>query len=110
CAAAVTLPMLIASRVLQGLGAAWLMPSSLALIAHTFPNTRERRRALGIWGGASGIGLALGPVLGGVLTSAFSWRAIFLVNVPVAAIAGVLLLRHVQETRRHQHRLAIPGH
>ena len=109
CAVAVSLPMLIASRVLQGLGAAWLMPCSLALIGHTFPGPLERRRALAIWGGASGIGLASGPVLGGVLTSAIGWRAIFLVNVPVAAVAGLLLLRHVQETRRHRHPLDVAG-
>ncbi|HMC81551.1 MAG TPA: MFS transporter, partial [Acidimicrobiia bacterium] len=109
CSAAVSLPMLIASRLLQGLGAAWLMPCSLALIAHAFPKAQERRRALAIWGGVSGIGLASGPVLGGVLTSAISWRAIFLVNVPVAAIAGRLLVRHVQETSRHRQPLDVPG-
>jgi DHA2 family methylenomycin A resistance protein-like MFS transporter len=109
CTVAKSLPMLIAACVLQGLGAAWLMPCSLALIAHTFPDAHARRRALAIWGGASGIGLASGPVLGGVLTSAISWRAIFLVNVPVAAVAGLLLVRHVEETRRHQHDFDIPG-
>jgi MFS transporter, DHA2 family, methylenomycin A resistance protein len=109
CAAAVSLPMLVVARVLQGFGAAWLMPCSLALVAHAFPGRRERRRALAIWGGASGIGLASGPVLGGVLTAAIGWRAIFLVNLPVAAVAGALLLRHVQETRRHAHPLDLPG-
>lgn len=105
CSGAVSLSMLIASRVLQGVGAAWLMPCSLALIAHTFPDIQERRRALAVWGGASGIGLASGPVLGGVLTSAISWRAIFVVNVPVAVLAAWLLGRHIEETRRHHHRL-----
>jgi DHA2 family methylenomycin A resistance protein-like MFS transporter len=109
CALAASLPMLIASRALQGLGAAWLMPCSLALIAHTFPEPSARRRALAIWGGASGVGLSCGPVLGGVLTSLVGWRAIFLVNVPVAALAAVLLLRHVEETRRHEHHLDLPG-
>ncbi|MDQ1515304.1 MAG: hypothetical protein QOE80_1134 [Actinomycetota bacterium] len=109
CSAAFSLPMLIASRLLQGLGAAWLMPCSLALIAHTFSRLEERRRALAIWGGVSGIGLACGPVLGGILTSLISWRAIFLVNIPVAAIAGRLLVSHVQETPRHRHPLDVPG-
>src|ERR1700749_4467433 len=58
CGGAGSLPALIAARVLQGAGAAWLMPCSLALIAHAFPEAQPRRRALALWGGASGIGLA----------------------------------------------------
>jgi DHA2 family methylenomycin A resistance protein-like MFS transporter len=109
CACATSLTALIVARVIQGAGAATLMPCSLALIAHTFPDPLERRRALGVWGGASGIGLAAGPVLGGVLTAALGWRAIFLVNVPIAAAAGELLRRHVEETPRHHHPLDPPG-
>src|SRR5882762_3983804 len=100
CAGASSLTALIVARVVQGTGAAALMPCSLALIAHAFPGPRDRRRALGLWGGASGIGLAAGPVLGGVLTAALGWRAIFLVNLPIAAAAGELLRRHVGETPR----------
>src|SRR4051794_1713724 len=91
CACAGSLTALIVARVIQGMGAAALMPCSLALIAHPFPASRARRRALGLWGGASGIGLAAGPVLGGIITAAFGWRAIFLVNLPIAAAAAVLL-------------------
>jgi DHA2 family methylenomycin A resistance protein-like MFS transporter len=109
CAGATSLTMLIAARIVQGAGAAGLMPCSLALIAHTFPDTHKRRRALAVWGGASGIGLAAGPVLGGVLTATVGWRAIFLVNVPAAAAAAALLLRHVNETRRHRRPLDLPG-
>jgi MFS transporter, DHA2 family, methylenomycin A resistance protein len=109
CAGATSLTGLIVARVVQGAGAATLMPCSLALIAHAFPEAHERRRALGLWGGASGIGLAAGPVLGGVLIAALGWRAIFLVNVPIAAAAALLLVRHVDETRRHGHPLDIPG-
>ncbi|WP_067664771.1 DHA2 family efflux MFS transporter permease subunit [Nocardia miyunensis] len=105
CSAANSMEMLVAARVVQGFGAAWLMPCSLALIAHTFPDPRERGRALAIWGGVSGIGLASGPILGGVLTEAIDWRAIFVVNVPVAVITAWLLGRRVAETRRHRHRL-----
>jgi DHA2 family methylenomycin A resistance protein-like MFS transporter len=74
-----------------------------------FSEPRDRRRALSLWGGASGIGLAAGPVLGGVLTAAFGWRAIFLVNLPIAAAAAELLRRHVEETPRHRHPLDLPG-
>jgi MFS transporter, DHA2 family, methylenomycin A resistance protein len=109
CSVAGSMATLIAARVIQGAGAAWLMPCSLALIAHSFPEGHARRRALAVWGGASGVGLAGGPVLGGILTSAISWRAIFLVNVPVAIVAAVLLGRHVAETRRHRHPLDAPG-
>src|SRR3954452_13847133 len=109
CAGAASLTVLVAARVVQGSGAAALMPCSLALIAHAFPDAHDRRRALGLWGGASGIGLAAGPVLGGVLIAAFGWRAIFLVNVPIAAAAALFLLRRVEETRRHRHRLDVPG-
>lgn len=109
CAFAASLTALIASRAVQGAGAAAMMPCSLALIAHMFPEPHDRRRALGVWGGASGIGLAAGPVLGGVLTAALGWRAIFLVNVPIAAAAAELLRRHVQETPRHPHPLDVPG-
>jgi DHA2 family methylenomycin A resistance protein-like MFS transporter len=109
CACATSLPALIVARVVQGAGAAALMPCSLALIAHTFPGPRDRRRALGLWGGVSGIGLAAGPVFGGILIAAFGWRAIFLVNLPIAAAAAGLLRRHVGETPRHRHPLDLPG-
>jgi MFS transporter, DHA2 family, methylenomycin A resistance protein len=109
CACATSLTMLIVARVIQGAGAAALMPCSLALIAHMFPDSRDRRRALGMWGGASGIGLAAGPVLGGILTAALGWRAIFLVNLPIAAAAAELLRRHVGETPRHRHPLDLSG-
>ncbi|MFF3572411.1 MFS transporter [Nocardia jiangxiensis] len=105
CSAAGSMEVLVAARIVQGAGAAWLMPCSLALIAHTFPDPRERGRALAVWGGVSGIGLASGPILGGVLTETIDWRAIFLVNIPVAAITAWLLGRRVAETRRHRHRL-----
>jgi DHA2 family methylenomycin A resistance protein-like MFS transporter len=109
CAGAASLTVLIAARVVQGAGAAALMPCSLALIAHGFPEAHARRRALGLWGGASGIGLAAGPVLGGVLIAASGWRAIFLVNLPIAAAAAWLLVRHVGETGRHRQPLDVPG-
>ena len=79
---------LIAFRSLQGLGAAMLSPAALSILTTTFNEGRERNLALGIWGAASGSGGAAGVLLGGALTSAFSWSWIFFINVP----AGVLVL------------------
>src|SRR5213595_3457829 len=76
---------LIAFRCLQGLGAAMLSPAALSILTTTFEEGRERNRALGIWGAVAGSGGAAGVLLGGVLTSAFSWPWIFYVNVPVGA-------------------------
>jgi EmrB/QacA subfamily drug resistance transporter len=87
---------LIAFRCLQGLGAAMMSPAALSILTTTFREGRERNRALGIWGAVAGSGGATGVLLGGILTSAFSWPWIFYVNVPVgAAVIAVspLLLR-----------------
>lgn len=105
CAAATSIGTLVVARVIQGSGAAWLMPCSLALIAHAFPDQSARRRALAVWGGVSGIGLGSGPVVGGLLASTIGWRSIFLVNLPVAAGALLLLRRHVAESKPHRHPL-----
>src|SRR5689334_23558606 len=78
---------LIAFRCLQGLGAAMMSPAALSILTTTFEEGRERNRALGIWGAVAGSGGAVGVLLGGVLTSAFSWPWIFFVNVPVGAAA-----------------------
>src|SRR5437870_9885088 len=77
---------LIAFRALQGLGAALVSPAALSILTTTFAEGRERNRALGIWGAVSGSGAAAGVLLGGALTSAFSWSWIFFVNVPVGAL------------------------
>ena len=100
CAVANSVAFLIAARVAQGIGAAWLMPCSLALIAHTFAEPHARRRALAVWGAVSGVGLASGPVVGGILVTSVGWRAIFFANVPVGLAAGWLLVLHAEETPR----------
>jgi DHA2 family methylenomycin A resistance protein-like MFS transporter len=100
CALAPTTATLIAARAVQGVGAAAVVPCSLALIAHRFPQGRARSRALGIWGGVSGIGLAAGPLVGGGLTAAFGWRSVFVAVVPLAAFSGIVLAARVQETPR----------
>lgn len=98
CALAPDLRVLLAARSLQGLGSAMLMPNSLAILGQTF--TAERKgRAVGIWAAASAITGALGPVLGGWLVDLGSWRAIFLINLPIAAVAIVLALRYIPEDR-----------
>jgi len=94
CAVADSVAFLIAARVAQGVGAAWLMPCSLALITHTFIEPQARRRALAVWGAVSGVGLASGPLVGGILVASVGWRAIFLANVPVGLAAAWLLMRH----------------
>jgi len=77
----------LAARAVQGLGGALVFPSTLALINVRFAEGEERNRALGVWAGAGAAGLVIGVLLGGVLTSAFGWRAVFLVNVPLAGLA-----------------------
>ena len=89
---------LIAARGLQGAGAALLVPNSLAIVSAAFPE-KERGRAIGTWAGASALTTSLGPVLGGWLTDAWSWRAIFFINVPVAAVAVALAVWHMPESR-----------
>ena len=89
---------LVASRAVQGLGAALMMPGTLSIITNTFPPA-ERGRAIGTWAGVSAIALALGPLLGGWLTEDVSWRAIFFINLPVAAVAVVVTLFATHESR-----------
>lgn len=100
CGFAPSASWLIGARALQGVGAALLVPSSLAIISAAFPE-EERGRAIGTWAGASALMTSLGPVLGGLLTDAWSWRAIFFINVPVAAAAIAITIRHTPETHDH---------
>jgi EmrB/QacA subfamily drug resistance transporter len=90
---------LIASRAVQGLGAAVITPSALSIVMTTFDEGAERNKALGIWGALGGGGAAVGVLAGGVLTTYLSWRWIFFVNVPVGILAFVLTPRVVRESR-----------
>ncbi len=101
----------LAARAVQGLGGALVFPSTLALINTTFAEGRERNRALGVWGGAGAAGLVIGVLLGGVLTRAFGWEAVFFVNVPLAGGAMVLALRwiDVDVARDRNRRFDLPG-
>jgi len=90
---------LIASRALQGVGAAVITPSALSIVMTTFEEGAERNKALGIWGALGGGGAAVGVLAGGILTTYLGWEWIFFVNVPVGAVAFVLAPRFVRESR-----------
>jgi len=100
--------LLIASRALQGAGAAAIMPLSLTLLAGAVP-AAKRALAIGVWGGVSGLGVALGPVVGGAVVDGVSWQAIFWLNVPVAVIAVPLALYALSESRGRRERLDVLG-
>ena len=89
---------LVAGRAVQGVGAALMMPGTLSIISNAFP-PEERGKAIGTWAGVSAIALAVGPVVGGWLTEEVSWRAIFYLNLPIAALAIVVTLFAAEESR-----------
>lgn len=97
CALAPSVGVLVLARVLQGVAAALLVPESLAIISASFPEN-ERGRAIGTWSGLAGVSTALGPFLGGWLIDSVSWRFVFLINLPLAAVAMGLGRRFVPET------------
>ena len=78
--------MLIAARASMGIGAALIMPSTLSIITDMFRDGAQRQRAIGLWAGTSGVGIALGPIIGGLLLAHFWWGSVFLINLPIAAI------------------------
>jgi EmrB/QacA subfamily drug resistance transporter len=90
--------MLIAARAVQGLGAALLMPTGLAIIAATFTTTRERTAALGIWGAVGALGLAIGPAVGGVISQHLHWGWIFLINVPLGVVTAAIAIPSIAES------------
>jgi EmrB/QacA subfamily drug resistance transporter len=99
CALAPSLGFLIAFRVLQAIGGAMLTPVGMSIVRNVFVDPRERAQAIGIWGAAFGVSAALGPVLGGLLVSSISWRAIFFINIPFGIAAIVLGALFVPESR-----------
>jgi len=98
CAIAPNVELLVAARVLQGVGGALLTPGSLSIIESTF-RKEDRARAIGAWSGLGGVAAAVGPLLGGYLVDAVSWRAIFLINLPLGAFVVLMARRHVPESR-----------
>ena len=109
CGAAQSPTMLIVCRAVQGIGGAVMFSTSLALLAQSFQGA-ARGTAFGVWGAVTAMSTALGPVLGGILTTALSWRWVFFVNLPIAVVAIAITLRAVAESpRAESRRLDLPG-
>src|SRR5438067_3272846 len=110
CGLAPTLDVLNIARMIQGIAAATVNVSSLALVSSAFPQPKQKARAIGIWTAIASTATAVGPTLGGLLVQASGWRSIFLVNVPVGIIAVILTLRFVAESRDpRERRFDLPG-
>jgi MFS transporter, DHA2 family, methylenomycin A resistance protein len=110
CALAPTLWVLIAARLCQGIGAAVLVPNSLALLNHAYPNESKRHRAVGIWAAGASASLTAGPLVGGALIALVGWRSIFLINLPIGLAGMWLAWRYASETSRSATRmLDLPG-
>jgi MFS transporter, DHA2 family, methylenomycin A resistance protein len=93
CGLAPTTDVLVATRVVQGLGAAVLLPGTLATIADAHPDPTARARAIAVWAAIGSVALPAGPLVGGLLVEAFGWRSVFLVNVPVVLVSGLVVAR-----------------
>jgi EmrB/QacA subfamily drug resistance transporter len=99
CSVAPTITMLIAARLIQGIGGSMLNPVALSIISQIFVERVERARALGFWGAVVGISMALGPIVGGFLIDAVGWRSVFWINLPICAAAIILTAVFVPESK-----------
>src|SRR5215475_8897717 len=110
CGLAGSASVLIGARVIQGLGAAMMNPATLSIITVTFP-PRQRGTAIGIWAGVSALALAIGPLVGGIITEQVNWNWIFFINVPVGILAVAAAYAFITESRdeSHEQRPDIPG-
>lgn len=104
CAFAPSTLFLIGARLVEGLGAALIVPGSLALLQQAYPAPGTRARAIGLWGSMAGIAASAGPLLGGLLVTTVGWRWVFLINLPVGAVCLALTVRHVSRSPRHADR------
>jgi len=110
CGLAPSTGVLITARIVQGIGAALLLPGTLAIISRAFPNRGEQARAIGIWAGVGSVALPAGPLLGGLLVQGLGWRWVFFLNVPIVLVAGVVAARIVRpEVERGTGRLDRAG-
>ena len=108
CSLAHTIGALIGYRALQGLGASMLNPVALSIIANVFQSPKDRARAVGVWGAVAGVSLAVGPLLGGVLTQTVGWRSIFWINLPIGLVAMALTAWFVPESKAPRARAIDP--
>ncbi|HSV38585.1 MAG TPA: MFS transporter [Nocardioidaceae bacterium] len=109
CGLAPGIEALVAARALQGIGGAILFATALALISEATPTTEQRNKALGIFGAAIGGSFAIGPFIGGALTDAFGWRAIFLINLPIGILTLWLSLKVIESRDPHPRKVDVPG-
>ncbi|HEX5120763.1 MAG TPA: MFS transporter [Pseudonocardiaceae bacterium] len=110
CAVAPVTGVLIAARAVQGIGAALLLPGTLAIVSRAYPGPGEQARAIGVWAGIGSVALPAGPLLGGLLVDGPGWRWVFAINVPIVVIAGLVTLRRVNDDAGHsERRLDSPG-
>lgn len=109
CGLASSMSILITMRVIQGIGAALLIPTSLTLIRVSFQDPDRRRSAVALWGACGGIALAAGPVIGGLMIEYFGWRSVFLLNIPIGLLAITLILRHAPASPRVDKHIDIAG-
>jgi MFS transporter, DHA2 family, methylenomycin A resistance protein len=110
CALAPNASILIAARLVQGFAAAILVPNSLALLSHAYPDDKSRGRAVGIWAAGASLALTAGPLVGGGLIALVGWRSIFLVNLPIGLVGLWLTWRYASETTRSpQREIDLPG-
>ncbi len=108
CSLAPSLAYLIGFRILQGIGGSMLNPAALGIITNTFTSPADRAKAIGVWDGVSGLSMALGPVVGGILVGSTGWRGIFWANIPVGLAAISLTALLVPESRAERGRKADP--
>ncbi|MHC8288031.1 MFS transporter [Pseudomonas sp. XS1P51] len=109
CGLSNSMSMLICMRVVQGVGAALLVPTSLTLIRLAFDDPAKRRSAVAMWGACGGIALAAGPVMGGLLIEWLGWRSVFLLNVPIGILAIGLIMRYAPSSPRIDKKVDVPG-
>ena len=108
CSLAPSLGWLVAFRMLQAIGGSMLNPVAMSIITNTFTDKTERARAIGVWGGAYGLSMSLGPVIGGLLVDSIGWRGTFYVNIPIGLAAIALTARFVPESRARRPRRPDP--